>query len=99
MRRASRASRDINRTIEPFEGTKPPPAALVYKAAKDEGMNDTSENSETRRLPKCKPIVLLVEDEAVLRFTIAEELRFYGLKVVEATTADEAVAILGRSLS
>ncbi len=34
--------------------------------------------------------VLVVEDEFIVRFSIADELRSAGLKVVEAATADEA---------
>jgi CheY-like chemotaxis protein len=40
------------------------------------------------------PYVLLVEDEAVIRALLAEELRSYGLTVVEAANADEAWAYL-----
>ncbi len=38
--------------------------------------------------------VLLVEDEAVIRALLAEELRAHGLVVVEAVNADEAWAYL-----
>ena len=38
--------------------------------------------------------VLVVEDEVLLRLTIAEELREAGFVVVEAINADEALAIL-----
>jgi CheY-like chemotaxis protein len=36
------------------------------------------------------PCVLVVEDEALLRALIADELRTAGLRVVEATDADDA---------
>lgn len=38
--------------------------------------------------------VLLVEDEPIIRMLLAEELRAVGLKVVEASNADEAWAFL-----
>jgi CheY-like chemotaxis protein len=40
------------------------------------------------------PAVLLVEDEAVIRALLAEELRAAGFTVVEAGTADEAWSYL-----
>jgi CheY-like chemotaxis protein len=40
------------------------------------------------------PSVLLVEDEALVRALLAEELRNHGLLVVEAADADEAWAYL-----
>jgi two-component system, response regulator PdtaR len=40
------------------------------------------------------PIVLLVEDEVLVRMLLAEEMRTAGWTVVEAATADEAWAYL-----
>jgi DNA-binding response OmpR family regulator len=40
--------------------------------------------------------VLVVEDEALIRFTIADDLRDAGFEVFEAESADEAIAILVR---
>ncbi len=40
------------------------------------------------------PCVLIVEDEALIRFTTAELLRLEGFSVIEAATGDEALAIL-----
>jgi DNA-binding NtrC family response regulator len=37
-----------------------------------------------------QPVVLLVEDEALIRLATADHLRFSGFKVVEAATATEA---------
>ncbi len=45
-----------------------------------------------------KPTVLLVEDEVLIRLMVAEELRSQGLQVLEASNADEALAILESSL-
>lgn len=42
-------------------------------------------------LPKC---VLLVEDELLIRFYLADELRAAGYHVVEAFNADEALVLL-----
>jgi two-component system, response regulator PdtaR len=40
------------------------------------------------------PVVLLVEDEILIRLCTAEQLRCDGMMVVEAASADEAVAVL-----
>lgn len=42
--------------------------------------------------------VLLVEDDALLRMLMADLLRDAGVKVVEAATADEALAVLDSGL-
>lgn len=38
--------------------------------------------------------ILVVEDEALLRFTISDELRDVGYEVFEASNADEAIRVL-----
>jgi two-component system, response regulator PdtaR len=40
------------------------------------------------------PQVLVVEDEALLLFSIADDLRDAGFEVFEASDADEAIALL-----
>src|ERR1700754_4703062 len=40
------------------------------------------------------PVVLLVEDEAFLRLTTADELRDSGYRVIEEANADEAIRTL-----
>jgi CheY-like chemotaxis protein len=40
------------------------------------------------------PKVLLVEDEVLLRLTTADELREEGFEVIEASSGDEAIALL-----
>ncbi|MET0278101.1 MAG: response regulator [Pseudorhodoplanes sp.] len=40
------------------------------------------------------PIVLIVEDEFLIRMMVADELRALGLTVIEAASADEAFPIL-----
>jgi two-component system, response regulator PdtaR len=47
------------------------------------------ENSETRR-----PVILIVEDESLLRMNAAEMIGDAGFDVVEAGDADEAIAML-----
>ncbi|CAM5769564.1 hypothetical protein LMIY3S_02880 [Labrys miyagiensis] len=47
--------------------------------------------SEPRR---GKPSILVVEDEALIRAILSDELRTAGLTVVEAACADEALAYL-----
>ena len=42
------------------------------------------------------PMVLVVEDEALIRFAIADDLREAGFEVLEAATADDAIGILAR---
>lgn len=44
--------------------------------------------------PSNRPLVLVVEDEALLLFSIADDLRDQGFDVLEATNADQAVSIL-----
>jgi DNA-binding NtrC family response regulator len=44
------------------------------------------------------PTVLLVEDEVLIRLMVADELRDQGLRVLEASNAEEALSILDSSL-
>ena len=48
----------------------------------------------TRLHPNAAPTLLLVEDDVVARVTLADELRTCGYKVLEASTADDAITIL-----
>jgi CheY-like chemotaxis protein len=48
----------------------------------------------TRLRPQTPPTLLVVEDDVVTRFTIADSLRACGFKVLEASNADDAVTIL-----
>jgi two-component system, response regulator PdtaR len=48
-----------------------------------------------RPSPKLRPsTILLVEDEILIRLWIAPELRAAGFSVIEAATADDALAVL-----
>lgn len=44
--------------------------------------------------PMTKIAVLIVEDEILIRMDVADQLRDEGFEVLEASTADEAIAIL-----
>ena len=52
----------------------------------------TSANEARRNNKTYRPVVLLVEDETLLRETTAEYLRLSGFTVVEAANAAEALA-------
>ncbi|WEX11540.1 response regulator [Chelativorans sp. AA-79] len=41
-----------------------------------------------------RPVVLLAEDEPIIRFDIADELRRLGCQVIEASNADEAIDVV-----
>ena len=43
-----------------------------------------------------RPVVLIVEDEALIRVDAVDSLEAAGFEVIEAANADEAIAILGR---
>jgi CheY-like chemotaxis protein len=42
----------------------------------------------------CRPVVMVVDDDILLRSAVAEYLRESGYAVVEAANADEAIAVL-----
>ena len=42
----------------------------------------------------CKPVILIVEDEFLLRMDSAETIEKAGFEVIQAGNADEAIAIL-----
>jgi CheY-like chemotaxis protein len=48
----------------------------------------------TRLHPENPPTLLVVEDDVVTRFMIADELRLSGFKVLEASTAEDAITVL-----
>jgi CheY-like chemotaxis protein len=47
-----------------------------------------------QRQASSRPVVLIVEDEALLRWQAAEIVEDAGFDVVEAATADEAITVL-----
>jgi CheY-like chemotaxis protein len=54
-----------------------------------------SEAAENRSVdPARPPVVLVVEDEVLLRSSIAEHLRLAGYTVIEATSGTEAIGVL-----
>lgn len=50
--------------------------------------------SELNLEPAAPPTVLVVEDEVLVRLSIADHLRDCGYRVIEAESADEAIAML-----
>jgi len=56
-----------------------------------EEWSNRPENAEGRKT------ILVVEDEVLIRMTLADDLREAGFKVLEATNADEAMRILRSS--
>jgi DNA-binding response OmpR family regulator len=56
-------------------------------------MSAASVTSFPRRSP---PTILVVEDDVITRFHVCDELRARGLKVLEANSSDDAVAVLDR---
>lgn len=54
-------------------------------------MSAASVTAFPRRTP---PIVLVVEDEVLMRALISDELRAQGFKVLEASSGDDAIAVL-----
>ena len=44
--------------------------------------------------PATRPVVLVVEDEILIRFLISEHLRDVGFTVIEASNADDAAAVI-----
>lgn len=55
--------------------------------------NSTSSDPDTQ-VSAPRAVVLVVEDEVIVRMGIAQELRDVGFNVVEAHNADEAVQII-----
>lgn len=49
--------------------------------------------------PAGEPVVLLVEDEVLIRLATADHLRASGFKVVEASTAEEAQELIQAGLT
>jgi CheY-like chemotaxis protein len=45
-------------------------------------------------VPKARPLILVVEDEALVRMTLVDVLEDAGFKVIEAVHADEALRVL-----
>lgn len=53
-------------------------------------MNAAPANGPSRR----EPTILVVEDDVLARFTVSDALRGHGYKVLEASSAAEALSIL-----
>jgi DNA-binding response OmpR family regulator len=57
-------------------------------------MADPMRSSEAEENAR-QPVVLVVEDEILVRGPVAEDLREAGFTVIEAATAAEAIAVFG----
>src|ERR1700710_262351 len=49
-------------------------------------------------MPHLGPVILIVEDESLLRLDSAETIEHAGFEVIQAANADEAIAILNARL-
>jgi len=49
-------------------------------------------------MPHLGPVILIVEDESLLRLDSAETIEHAGFEVIQAANADEAIAILSARL-
>ncbi len=56
-------------------------------------MADASESSP-QGVEGHLPVILVVEDDALIRLTISDYLQDQGFKVLEASTGDEALAVI-----
>jgi CheY-like chemotaxis protein len=54
-------------------------------------MSAASVTTFPRRIP---PTILVVEDNVLTRSAISDELRAHGFKVLEASSADDAITVL-----
>lgn len=57
-------------------------------------ITDSTRNSKPALEPERKPVVLVVEDEVLIRITLADCLRDSGCCVLQAATGDEALTLL-----
>ena len=46
------------------------------------------------RYPEAKPVILVVEDEPLIRMHAVDMIEYAGYEVIEAGNADEAIALL-----
>jgi CheY-like chemotaxis protein len=49
-------------------------------------------------MPHLGPVILIVEDESLLRLDSAETIEHAGFEVIQAANADEAIAVLNARL-
>lgn len=53
-----------------------------------------AEDPTSESMPAVAPTILVVEDEVLIRLSIAEHLRGHGFTVIEASTAEEARSVM-----
>ncbi|MBS4044873.1 MAG: response regulator [Alphaproteobacteria bacterium] len=61
-------------------------------------MDEVNDNLSGAQQAGGKAAILVVEDEALIRMVIADQLRDSGYDVVETRSADEAVALMEKGL-
>ncbi len=61
-------------------------------------MDEANDNLTGAQQASGKAAILVVEDEALIRMVIADQLRDSGYDVVETRSADEAVALMEKGL-
>ena len=54
----------------------------------------TEPGNPSAEMPPRVPAILVVDDDALIRLTLSDYLQDNGFKVLEATTGDEALAIM-----
>lgn len=81
-------------------GGKPEIAYLQVQRGRRLGRGRPEQGLMSRKLPQGsrsdggRPVILLVEDEAIIRLAVAESLRDEGLTVIEAASGAEGLAAL-----
>lgn len=92
--RPSRCRRKL-RCNEHYDGTLCIASCYVARGTDVQSQSDTALQSDP-----CPPVVLVVEDEVLIRLSITEYLQECGFKVLDASNASEAQSILegGRSV-
>lgn len=61
-------------------------------------MDEANDNLTDAQQARGKAAVLVVEDEALIRMVVADQLRDSGYDVIETRSADEAVALMEKGL-
>src|SRR5262245_36277403 len=83
----------------PPVGTKPRDPALSCVAAGGRHSMDGRDGAANSLSSEGRsPAILVVEDEILVRMVIADRLRDAGFNVIEASNADEAIAVLRSGL-
>jgi two-component system, response regulator PdtaR len=79
-----------------LDAAPPQNARAIIIVLAEPGLSPIVSQITTERVSVPIPVVLIVEDEPIVRVVVVECLSELGLQVVEASDADEALAILHR---